>query len=180
MFLINKFVSINRMFSKLVYLDEVRVRRKLPDTVEIIVSDTEPVASIKIEDIFWLMDKRGKLLDKVDEPKAKEMGILSGITAVNAEPGKIIEAGDKDKLQKLIEFFDAAAQKGLLTDIGDINFEKLYDVDFRFEDRFTVKIGSTGDYDRKFRFLLGVTSRLSPTDRGVIDLSSADSARFIP
>ncbi len=180
MFMINKFASINRMFSKLYYLDEVRVRRRLPDTVEIIVSDTEPVTSIRIADEYWLMDKRCKLLETVDEQKAKEFGILEGLEVKNASAGKIIESDDQDKLSKLKEFLTAAYDGGVLKDIKDINFEKLYDVSFRFEDRFTVNIGSTGDYERKFRFLLSVSERLSPTDRGEIDLSDPESAHFRP
>ncbi|MDP4109270.1 MAG: FtsQ-type POTRA domain-containing protein [Bacillota bacterium] len=180
MFLINKFTTINRMFSKLVYLDEIRIRRKLPDTVEIIVSDTEPAAAVEISGKYWLLDKRGKLLEPVSEEKAKQAGIVKGLTAQSAAAGEIIEPDDKDKLQKLTEFFAAAYKSGIAGDIGDIDFTKIYNVSFSYGNRFTVLIGEASDFDRKFRFLLSVKERLSPSDRGVIDLTDAESARFRP
>ncbi|MCX7615375.1 MAG: FtsQ-type POTRA domain-containing protein [Clostridiales bacterium] len=180
MFLINKFSVINKMFDKLVYLDEVRIRRRLPDTVEIMVTETKPIACVKSAEQYWLIDKRCKILEAIDENKANQTGIITGIELKNPSAGRIADIGDADKLVKLKELLDAADRGGVLAKIKGIHFEKLYDLSMTYDDRFTVILGSAGDYDRKFRFLLNVMQRLSEFDKGTIDLSDPEMARFRP
>lgn len=179
MFTINKFKAIDRLFANMVYLDEITIRRKLPNEIQITVSECEPAAALETADGYWLMDRKGKLLEKVPLSQTAGITLARGVEVAEPKPGLVIGQSENEKIQPMFDLIALLSDKDMLSDVGVIDLSKLYDIQFTYLDRFTVKLGSAEQTDRKLRFLNEVVKRLNESDRGTIDVSEVKTARFI-
>ena len=68
MFLLNKFEIIDKMLSQLTYLDDVTIRRGLPSTLKINVTECTVAGVVRNGDTgeWWLVSSGGKLLERRD------------------------------------------------------------------------------------------------------------------
>lgn len=180
MFFMDKLGATRRIFDSRAYIGEVKIVRRLPDKIEIQINAAAPVASVRMEDAYYLMDKTGKILEKVTEEIAKTTCYIEGIEAESAEVGKIVTFSEKDKQKGLFSVLNSANESGILSSIISINVEKTFEISLTYENRFTVQLGTSQDLDKKFAFLLKVLDELGTADTGTIDLSDPRTARFRP
>lgn len=197
--LFDKFSAIDKIFDACPYLDTVQMRRRYPDRVEIIV--TECVAVAVIEDEVaelpdpeddsktvrtggtgrWLIDRNGKLLENTPSSQPTELPRVYGVTLVEPQIGKKVEILQEDTKKPLFLLLNTAEDDGILQDIGGMDFSQEYDIRFNYLERFTVKIGSAEDLDRKLQYLHTIIEdKLGTNARGTLDLSDIQTARFIP
>lgn len=60
------------------WIDEVRVRREFPDTIQIDVQERQPIALLKLKD-FYYIDKNGKVFAKVAAHDSPDLPVLTGL-----------------------------------------------------------------------------------------------------
>lgn len=179
--LFDKNTVLRRIREACPYLDTVQVRRRLPDTVEVIVTECVPVAAVRSEGSFWLMDREGKLLEKVSSAETQELPQVTGLTLVKPKAGDFAEISEEDAKKPMILLLNTAEDDGILQDIGEMDLSEQYNIRFTYLDRFTVKLGSTEELAKKLRFLHAIVEeKLEPNVSGVIDLSDPQKARFVP
>ena len=173
--LFDKNTVLRRIREACPYLDTVQVRRRLPDTVEVIVTECVPVAAVRSEGSFWLMDREGKLLEKVSSIQAQTLPQVTGLTLVKPQAGNFAEISEEDAKKPMILLLNTAEDDGILQDIGEMDLSEQYNI------RFTVKLGSTEELAKKLRFLHTIVEeKLASNASGVIDLSDPQKARFVP
>lgn len=199
--LFNKFAVIDKMFDAFPYLDEVQIRRRLPDTVEILVTDCKPAAVLqdtpatvpdpkdkKGEKMLqigntgsWLIDRNGKLLEKAGAQSAGKLTLVRGVTLWEPQVGTYAKFSDEDVKKPLLLLLNTAEEDGILQNIGEMDFSEQYNIRFTYTDRFTVNIGSTENLSKKLRYLhLIVEEKLGTNAVGVLDISDTQKARFVP
>ena len=196
--LFNKFRAISNVFDACPYLHTVQMRRRLPDTVEIIVTECVPAGVIEDEFALvpdpkdkdktlrlggtgkWLIDIDGKLLEQVDEV-SEGLCYLQGLTLKAPKIGKYANFSDEDLQKPVFLLLNTAKDNGILPDIGGIDFSEPYNIRFTYTDRFSVAIGSTEELGKKIRYLRLITEeKLGANVTGLIDISDTQKARFIP
>lgn len=180
LFFINKFAIINNLFDKFVYLDEIRIRRRLPSTIEVSVTECVPVAAVNQADTYYLVDKKGKILEKTTSAKAGKLPKIQGIDLNGVQIGQNLNSLQNERVEPLFQFIDQLDEKKIISKVNYINVDKLYDVRMGYQGRFDVYFGNMEDMERKLRFLLSVEKRLSPSDKGIIDLTDEKKAYFRP
>ncbi len=198
MFLFNKFAAISRIFAQYPYLDEISIRRKLPDVVEIIVTECTPVAvlhsmssweikpakgdepaEIRTADEYYIIDIKGKLLEKIAYEQAAGQRVVEGVDLLAPEVGKYAVFADNQKEKPLFLVLNSAIDNDILLNIGAVDLSETYSISFKYMDRFTVKIGTTEDLDKKIRFAqLVIRDKLGPQDRGTIDVTDVQTVIF--
>lgn len=178
MFLFNKFASISRIFSACPYIDTVQMRRTLPDRIEILVTPCQPVAVILSEGARYIIDGGGKILEKTDEAGASGLPQVTGGVLTSPEVGKRTEFFEEESAKALFSVLNTAKNNDILNDIGDIDISKVYDIQFEYMGRFTVRIGSADDIERKFKFVAAVIEALGERESGVIDVSDGQTGYF--
>lgn len=200
--LFDKFGAIDRIFDACPYLDTVQMRRRYPDRIEIIVTECVPIAMLDDlpgtmpdpEDAektvpvggtgWWLMDKDGKLLERVHSSSHPELTRITGITMLEPKIGQKAKFLQEDVQKPLFLLLNTAKDDGILQDIGGVDFSQQYDIRFDYLERFQVKLGSTEHLEKKLRCLHDITeNKLGSNVRGTLDVSNiavTQTANFIP
>lgn len=78
------------------YVKSVRIKRKLPATIVLIVSEREPAAAVTYGEKYIILDDEGFVLEKItNEP---QLTLLSGMTIKRMEEGKALKVEEIDVL----------------------------------------------------------------------------------
>ncbi len=180
--LFDKFAAIDSIFAQCPYLDEIQMRRRPPDEIEIIVTECVPAAVLKGERGSWLIDKKGKILEKTTNFQGENFPVIVGAQPDSPEVGKYVEFLQQDTKKTLLFLLNTAEDDDILKDIEEIDLSQQYDIRFRYLGRFTVRLGTTEDLEKKLKWLHTITEdKLSPNVTGTLDLSDTQkAARFIP
>ena len=168
---------------QLAYVDEVQIIRKLPSTIVIEVTESYPIASIKLDSNYWIIDKNGKLLEKTNSAGAAGTISVSGIVPLEPIVGQKMTVAPENGTQ--YAYLTAILNVFLTLDMQDqvtwLDMESAANISFDYEDRFTVKLGSGENTDIKLKLLLDVIEqKLDGNDTGTIDLSTDKEAHFTP
>ena len=181
MFMFDKFKVIDGIFEQMPYLDEISIRRRLPDTVEIIVTRCTAVATIEGEDGWYLIDSKGKLLENAGSTQPSDYPVIIGADSETPVVGKYLKIIDQEKQKPLFLVLNTAINNDILQYIDCIDVERVYNIKFTYKDRFVVNIGDSDQIDKKIRFMLLLADeKLPETATGTIDVSDGTTARFIP
>lgn len=101
------------------YIEKVRVKRKLPNKIEISVTERSGQAQFLMGKRFVITDGEGMVLDIAKEQK--EVPLVENVKVTKAEKKKTIEVKDGDTYDKAMEIIQRMED-------GDLYFKKL-DID---------------------------------------------------
>ena len=181
LFGVNKFDSIEKIKSDFPYIEDVKITRRLPDTFVFQVTERIPCGYILEEDCAWVVDHKGYLLERV----GKE-GTITGIAVraneplVTPFPGGEINWATAGKKDAYLTLMAGLKEKELLGKVGTVDVSAIYALEFSYENRIFVTLGTTQDMDKKINMFNAVLPKLAPTDRGRLNVSNLGEARFVP
>jgi cell division protein FtsQ len=181
LFLLNKNHIARSILSALPYVDEVAIRRDLPDTLVVTITECTPVASIRSGENWWVMDDQGKLLEKGDEALGSKYAVVTGLTPILPETGINLAVGDEDraKLKSLTQLLTALTGRGMAEKVSAVDLTDTATLTLRYDGRFTVQLPMTTDFDRKVWRLEEVVKLLESNESGTLDLTG-DKGYFRP
>ena len=182
--LVDKSKVASRINTRLPYVQSVQIKRRLPGTVVITVTEGKAAASVRSEyDEYWLIDDKGKLMEQVNEDRAASVTQISGVSALLPVAGDQIRLSQEDqqrldvalKLLQQLERYDLAGQ------IVSIDVTQLYNIVMYYTDQFEIQLGSTEELDYKIKYLAYALESLDGKS-GLIDLTFDQDriARFLP
>ena len=156
------------------------MRRHPPDEIEIIVTECVPVAAIASSGKYYIIDADCKLLEVTGAAGATPYCRISGIELSEPEVGKRAVFTEEEKQKPLKTILNTAQKNDILNKIKEIDLEKIFEIEMKYTDRFTVYLGTVEDIEKKLRFLDVCISELGPGETGVVDISDPQTARFRP
>ena len=186
---LNKFEKISNIFSRLPYVDEVKMSRRLPDTLLIEVKECVAVAAFDDGDGHWLISEDGKVLERVRLLPKEHLIRIKGAGLKSPQPGKKAGIGGDEedgemKFSAMVEALRAIMDSTIAEDVDMLDIGKVYNVEFHYLGRFKVRLGMPEHLDYKIDCLKEIVNGyLGPGDKGTIDLSElmdGKPARFIP
>lgn len=179
---VNRASVAERIYSKLLYLGNVKVSRKLPNTIVIEVEESNTFAVVETDSGLWLIDKNCRLIEKCSPQEAETHIRISGVAGVKPQKGEILSAGeaDKPKIQYLKEIMSAIDSYGMAGDISTVDVSNAANAEFLYLGRFKIKLGGRENIEYKLEMLENVVSKLEPEEKGTIDLSKSKTAQFSP
>ncbi len=128
--------------SKLAYVGSVKVKRRLPSTLEIVVTKTDASMGVVMNGYYVLLDKNGKVLEK-DLETVGENIILTNLGEIKtATVGEIVVLENEKvfaKLQELLNEID----KTNLKEISAIDLSDIYNIKLVYQGRITLELGET-------------------------------------
>jgi len=180
LFYVDRKAAQQRIREQMPYVDTVKIRIRLPDQLEIRITECEPLAAVEYKGVHYIIDDDRKLLEYLPAPSEQSLLQITGLTPQEPTLGKTLATGDTirdNSLQTILDYLDTIAQLGT---VDTIDITRSYNVTVRLADRFTLSLGDTTQMDRKLLVLDEVLSRLEPEVTGVIDLSDPEQVVFTP
>ncbi|MEA4954266.1 MAG: FtsQ-type POTRA domain-containing protein [Pseudoflavonifractor sp.] len=183
LFLVNKPKTARALMRKLPYVENVSVVRRLPDTLELRVTESAAVAAIQAEGSWWLVDAGGKLLEQGDASLRGTLPQILGLTPIAPGLGSRIAVDQETeeaplKLESLRTLLAALASKGMagnLTEFIDLTASNA--IYFGYGEGLTVAVPMTGDFDKRVFSLQRVMETFGQRGEavtGTLDLTYGD------
>jgi cell division protein FtsQ len=171
-----------KITSTLPFLCEVVIEKIMPDKLDIRVTESLPLAAIPYDNGWWILDQKGRALEKTDSSELTGKIRIDGLDPTSVIAGQVIGVaeGDVKKRTGLIDLLTALQTAGMADKCSYIDLTNIGGISFRYDGRFTVVIGSGEDPDYQLERLADVISQLQPDNEGKIDLTNRSEARFIP
>ncbi|GMR04956.1 MAG: FtsQ-type POTRA domain-containing protein [Thermodesulfobacteriota bacterium] len=156
------------------WVDEVRLKRRLPDTLSFEIKERRPVAIVKM-DRLYVMDSHGIIFKKLSPGDAVDLPVVTGLDDSASGPG---EGDYVAGLMRLISLLEQ--RKGFNADnISEINVDPLYGFTLStLDEGVRLRLGTTGFEERLKRFerilelrkgsLRGIRSMDLDSDREVV------------
>lgn len=163
------------------YLDTVKLRRKLPSTLQIEVNDRTAVLSIEQNGKYLILDMYGKVLEKT-KSAAKGTAKVTGVPMKGLHVGDTVDKDKYGKAASVMKLLELTDQYGMKKHIKTIDVEKAYDVRVTYDKRYTILLGALeeSNLEHKIQFLKAILKEPSLPESGVIDLTDEKEARYRP
>ena len=179
------------ILAELPYVRSVQVTRRLPDTLELTVTEYEVTYAVRdTAEGWWLVTSDGKVTEAIDAKEAKSHIQISGFAIISpvvgqqltiaAEAGQeVASQGQLDGMTSLLQELEAA---DLTKQVVSVEIPASYELAFWYGDQYYVKLGNKDNLSYKLEYLKEVLKNLDDYQSGTIDLSFSEGseARFTP
>lgn len=164
-----------RIRTRLPYVKSVTIRRALPDTVILTVTEHTAAAAVSDGADWWYISSQGKLLEAVPVPG--QMLRITGLTAQEPEPGEKLAVDEEqaDRLSYVLSLLTALEEADALEDCGALDCSSAGVLWLDYRD-FRLKMPSTGDFAYMLSMLDGAfeSGRVSRDSSGTFDFTVAE------
>lgn len=165
---------------KLPYIREVKIKRRLPARLEIIVTKTEAEYAVMTEGAYALLDGSGKVLEKGLNFVGDNIILANLGKVTSAEAGKTIELENEQIFMKLMELRKAIDECGI-KGITSVDVTNIYDIKLVYQGRITLILGDTDGTDMDHKLSLAaeaIKTQDAENDayRGTINLTVSGKA----
>ena len=137
--------SITNRLSQDLRIEEVTVRRSLPQTLEVTVKERKPIATIVCDYGYLDMDRNGKIIDSYKSLKTMQIPMITGATVHDLYIGDDV---DDEMVKKIL---------GFLQKIDDETLNKISEVAIISEDYI---VAYTNTNNRSIQIRIGKLERL--------------------
>lgn len=139
------------------YIEDVKVHRKIPNTIEIDVKERVAKYSVDYMGKYAYINTQGYILEIAEDNK--KMPIIQGISTSEEEviPGKRLNNDDLNKLEDVIKILDSANENGLdgkVTSI-DISNKNEYSIYIEEENK-KVHLGDSTNLSNKMLYVMAI------------------------
>ncbi len=182
LFFVDRFKAASMIFSDLPYMDTVSIRRQMPNRIIIQAEGSAPVAYLRLDEEFWLLDRQGKMLGTVSQTEAEKYPEIRNLEPLTALAGvdMIVEGANEARLAYYIRLLTPLRAEGMLPYIQWIDLKNVTNPVLRFDDRIDVYMGESDNMDYEVALLRDVTTRLSTDDSGTLYYAGGSSWTFSP
>ncbi|MGX8698943.1 MAG: cell division protein FtsQ/DivIB [bacterium] len=180
-FFVSESITAVRLKNAFPYVEEVRIRRELPGTVVIQVTEAPPVAAAFSGESWWILSAHGKLLERTDSIAGRGLMELAGVTPLMPALGQEIALGEGESVRRqyLLDTLSALWEAGLTGKVSWLDLTSLSEVTFLYEDRLTVRLGRADTLEDKLWLLLKIAGE-HPQGAATVDLSAYPKGNYIP
>ena len=149
----------------MVYADEIKVRRKLPSSIEITVVEAEPLYNLEQNGRYFLVSKSGKILEADMVSPRDGLIIVKGYEIKDENVNAPLESNDALKGRILEELAEGLETSGLKL-VNTIDMTDRTDIKLSYDDRIEIRLGSSYDISYKLNYTKAVIDSLEESYGG--------------
>ncbi|MCL2568749.1 MAG: FtsQ-type POTRA domain-containing protein [Oscillospiraceae bacterium] len=173
LFLISEQSAVEGIQRALPYVGQAEIRRRFPNRLEIRVSETIPMAIIRLETGYLILDRDARILERTETTPLIRLIELRGLPEpISPREGAALHLGEagQDRLRYLRDILNVIATLGLSSQISTLDMTELHNPEMLFDGRFTVRLGPNRNLRQKMDMLVSIVATMSDYDAGLIDL----------
>ena len=195
---LNKGRVVGKIKTNLPYVDEVRIGIKLPNTVNIEITELSVTYAIADDDNnWWLMDAEGQILESVGTVEAKFYTQILGVTvvapqigqmavAVEPEPETVLETDEagqttevtipvtvqgRERLDAVLMILQHLEENDVLGQMASVDVADMANIELWYSDRYRIELGDITQMSRKIKSVTLAIGQMSEYQTGVLDAS---------
>ena len=180
LYLLSKPDMVQRLHQQLPYIDEVRITRRLPNTLCVQVTEFTTVYAVEQEGTVWLLTSGGKIVETAAE--RGDVPLIDGCEllapSLSGDVSFALEL--QNRRESLFALLTALESAELTGDVRAIHLGDPTVLSMDYTERFTVEMPYGADYPRLLRYLTLVIEELETNLTGVIDLTRDGEPHFRP
>lgn len=166
---------------KLVYIEDIKLRRKLPDKLLVSVTEARAFACCEYEGSrYAIITKTGRYLETEQLGPRAGLILIKGMELTDVSLGADFSSQDDAKKDIILDLMGAISEicDGKIT---EIDITDRTNITMKYQDRIDIDFGSSLDYEYKLRYITAIIEEnLEPDAEGtIIYHSSAAGASFI-
>jgi cell division protein FtsQ len=144
------------------WIADVALRRVLPSTVEVFVSEREPIATCRINGQLYLIDRSGTLIDEFGPKYQKfDLPILDGVTRVPSSGEPLIDDARVALAARVID--SVATNPALAERVSQIDVSDLFDAVVLLDDDPALLHVGTEKFAERLQGYIDLADRLRET-----------------
>ena len=180
LYLLSKPDMVQRLHQQLPYIDEVRITRRLPNTLCVQVTEFSTVYAVEQEGPVWLLTSGGKIVETAAE--RGDTPLIDGCELLAPSLGGDVSFALElqNRQESLFALLTALESAELTGDVRAIHLGDPTVLSLDYTERFTVEMPYGADYPRLLRYLTLVIEELETNLTGVIDLTRDGEPHFRP
>ena len=184
MYLLNKYDVVRAITGELPYIEDIRVNRKLPDTLLIEVRESGRPFALVQDGSAWLVSGSGKIVEQLPEEEAGLYGRITGCQLLAPAVGSSLALATEYASQQssLLALLRALDDAGLTENADAISLDELSYLKMDYIGRFTVRMDYGADYEWELKKLTATLAKeqIQSNMTGTIDLRlKGDEVRLI-
>ena len=185
LFLLNKYSVDQDIKAALPYIEELRINRRLPDTLVIQVQECGIPLAVVQDGSAWLVSPKGKIVGQEEASAAEGYGVIDGCQLLAPSVGTSLALATEyaNQQQSLLNLLAALEEAGLMDQVDAIHLSDLAVLRMDYAGRFVVELPYGADYDYKLRSLVASLEidAIQSNQTGTIQLTRDDGkVNFIP
>ncbi|MGN0605006.1 MAG: cell division protein FtsQ/DivIB [Oscillospiraceae bacterium] len=154
----------DNIMATLMYVDEVRVKKKFPDKMIIEVKPSVPTAMLELESgKYLLISETGKILEILDSPN-RAVPVIKGYVPETTTEGVIVKSADELSDKALNEVCKQITGLNLYSMI-DFDITDVYAISANYENRISIRLGNSSELDYKLRYAMQILTEQLPTTK---------------
>lgn len=172
LFLSDRTTAENNIKKAFPYIEEVKVSVKVPNTMEISVTEAVPAYFIKDGKDYIVISDKGRLLEHTDVVTGS-VPVITGCKLTSNKIGDYAEVADQTVMPVLNDIA-ASLINNKVKGIKEINLSDMANVKLNYEDRINIILGVPENIDYKIRIAMKIINEnLALTDKGELDVSNS-------
>ena len=158
LFLLNKYSVDQEIKAALPYVQELRINRRLPDTLVIQVQECGTPMAVIQEGSAWLVSPAGKIVEQMEPSAAEGYAVIDGCQLLAPSVGTALALATEyaGQQQSLLDLLAALEEAGLVEKVNAIHLSDLSVLRMDYDGRFSVELPYGADYAYKLRYLVQV------------------------
>lgn len=167
---------------ELPYIGSVSVKKKLPATLTLKITETREAAAVASGGEYILLDPEGKVLSLKSSVLKENVALINGITLDSPETGSVITSSETSKCDALKTVLRAMEKSGI-TGISAIDISNPDDIVLKYDFRISLKLGSASNAEKKLeraKAVLEKEDKINNKSVGTLDLRSEPYSYFRP
>lgn len=182
LFFINRFTASSNIFSRLPFVEEAAIERRLPNSITITIEESYAAAYVNWMGQNWMLTSGCKLLGTGSGDDLTGLIEVLNITPESPSSGAIMTVAQEEslKLAYLETILPAMQNQGMLGSVSQLDLENSANPTFRYLDRFTVQMGPNADTEYKLRMVLGAVQQMEADVTGSMDVSGGTTVYVSP
>ena len=139
------------------YIENIKIHRKLPSTIQIDVEERTPTYSIDYVGKYALINNQGYILEIVEDNRGLPI-ILNSITAQEEiSAGQRLKDEDLEKLGDILKIMSSAKDNNLDTQVTNIDIKDKNNYSIYLEqEKKTIHLGDTSNLSNKMLYILAI------------------------
>ena len=180
LYLLSKPDMVQKLHQQLPYIDEVRITRRLPNTLCVQVTEFSTVYAVEQEGTVWLLTSGGKIVETAAE--RGDTPIIDGCELLAPSLGGDVSFALElqNRQESLFALLTALESAELTEGVRAIHLGDPTVLTMDYTERFSVEMPYSADYPRLLRYLTLVIEELETNLTGVIDLTRDGEPHFRP